>query len=192
MTVTDRLTCDCECGRLPLVDSNPFLRVLCTVFGIEMSKFVRSLATASAALSCRSRRGNAFQRALRCSLKKRRESVEKCNYTPHSVAKFMMCRLVIFALLVLGAFVLHADSRSWMKGPLHPLYTSMYLFLEEIDPQVYYQARSASPTMRPACRLHSLASALQMGTSHEDNNLHDAFRYVALAHRMDNSVRACV
>jgi hypothetical protein len=30
-----------------------------------------------------------------------------------------------------------------------------------------------------------------MGTSFEDNNLHDALRYVALAHRMDNDVRAC-
>ncbi len=31
---------------------------------------------------------------------------------------------------------------------------------------------------------------LQIGTSNEDNNLNDAFRYVALAHRMDNNVRA--
>jgi hypothetical protein len=31
-----------------------------------------------------------------------------------------------------------------------------------------------------------------MGTSFEDNNLNDAFRYVALAHRMENKVRAAV
>ena len=63
--------------------------------------------------------------------------------------KYTMCRLVIVALLVLGASVVHVDCRSWVKGPLHPVYTSMYLFLEDIDPQIYYQVRR-TPSARAA------------------------------------------
>jgi hypothetical protein len=50
-----------------------------------------------------------------------------------------MHRRLILALLFVGACVLRAAARSWIKGALHPVYTSMYLFLEDIDPQVYYQ-----------------------------------------------------
>ena len=108
-----------------------------------------------------------------------------------------MCHRFIVALLFFTAAVLQAGARSWIKGALHPVYTSMYLFLEDIDPQIYYQVLGA--IIHPhfthfSCALYvaNASSNWQMGTSHEDNNLNDAFRYVALAHRMDNSVSACL
>ena len=38
---------------------------------------------------------------------------------------------LLLALCVLCASVLHAGARSWIKGALHPAYTSMYLYLED-------------------------------------------------------------
>jgi hypothetical protein len=33
---------------------------------------------------------------------------------------------------------------------------------------------------------------MQMGTTFEDNNLNESFRYVALAHRLDSNVRVII
>lgn len=108
-----------------------------------------------------------------------------------------MCRRFVVTLLCFTAAVLQAGARSWIKGALHPVYTSMYLFLEDIDPQIYYQVLGAITRphfTRRSCALYvaNASSYWQMGTSYEDNNLNDAFRFVALAHRMDNSVSACL
>ena len=115
----------------------------------------------------------------------------------HILESRFMCRRFIVTLLFLTASLVQAGARSWIKGALHPVYTSMYLFLEDIDPQIYYQVLGA--IIHPhfthfSCALYvaNASSNWQMGTSHEDNNLNDAFRYVALAHRMDNSVSACL
>ena len=52
---------------------------------------------------------------------------------------------VLLAVCGLCASVVHAGAaRTWVKGALHPVYTSMYLYLEDIDPQIYYQVLPAA------------------------------------------------
>jgi hypothetical protein len=79
-----------------------------------------------------------------------------------------MNRSLVFALLLWAACVLRAGARDWIKGSLHPAYTSMYLFLEDIDPQIYYQVPAAllaplchspsNPQSRVSCPIQPLAA----------------------------------
>jgi hypothetical protein len=63
----------------------------------------------------------------------------------------------VVVIFVLDVCVKMVASRSWFQGPLHPVYTSMYLFLDDINPQIYYQVNSLLSFFATH---HSLAAAI--------------------------------